>query len=533
MTQLHIDRLSPKGRGIAHFQQTPQNPISQVEVLRGIPGDEVQVELGKKKRGKYTSLLKSIITPSPSRVAPRCSHAEYCGGCSVQQMDYAAQLREKQALVEKAFSGFQGTIHPIIPSDSPWEYRNKMEFSFSENRAGEQFLGLMIAGAKSKVFNLQECHLASPWFSQALIAVREWWKKSGLRAYRLSDEGSLRTLILRESRRTGDKMAMLTVSGNPQYAVKKSQVQEFIKTLKGVLPEKEQARLSIFLRIQQIAKGSPTQFFEIHLHGPDHIEEILTIDTGEATACLTFKISPTSFFQPNTNQAEVLYSKAIQMLRTYPSKEASSIGGGFLADFRFFFRGVCTRLMLPLQKGSKIGSKSSQNRQKPLIEIGSKERAEITNRPTIGRVLDLYCGTGTLSMAMATLAKEVIGIELNPHSIFDAESNRERNQIKNLRFIQGDVGKKLGELSDRHFDVVVVDPPRVGLEPPALAQILSLQADKILYISCNPASQAENIKVLVQGGYELLALQPVDQFPHTMHIENIAVLQKRLISPDI
>lgn len=462
-----VDRLNHRGRGVGLYQRPHFPEKSVVEIISGLPGDEVLVELGKKRRGKYVGRLKQVITPSCLRVEPRCRHVPQCGGCCLQQMDYTSQLTHKEALVQKAFSPLlqAGSVdcQPIIPCAYPWNYRNKMEFTFSQNRAGERFLGLMIAGSKGHVLNLSECHLVSSWFLAVLQKAREWWEQSGLEAYRMNDTGSLRTLTVREGIRTQDKMVMLTVSGNPHYPVTRRQLHAFVEAMKSTLSCQE--RLSLFLRIHQLKKGYPTQFFEMHLDGPDHLLEKLTIDTGSKKTELTFKISPTSFFQPNSLQAEVLYSQALQMV-SLPKRH----------------------------------------------------------------VLDLYAGTATLGMAIALQAEQVTAIELNPHAVFDARSNQELNHIHNLQILCGDVGQKLTELKAQEGfvppDLVVVDPPRTGLDQLALTHIISLNVPEILYISCNPATQALNIQELCQAGYALIALRPVDQFPHTIHIENIALLRR-------
>lgn len=399
-------------------------------------------------------------------VHSRCPHVSVCGGCKRQQTSYADQIQEKQKSIENLFAEpiqNGAVLFPIIPCDDPWEYRNKMEYTFSQNRAGDRFLGLMLsASRRGHVFNVEECHLAPPWFTDVLGEVRSWWVESGIQAYyTYKDEGSLRTLILREGKRTGDKMAMLTVSGNPAFALDKTQISSFVEVVKRALPETEWANLSVFLRIHQIAKGTPTQFFELHLHGPAHIKECLNIKNTQ----LNFKISPTSFFQTNTEQAEKLYARAIEML-----------------------------------------------------ELSGKEH-----------VFDLYCGTATLSMALALAAEKVVGIELNPHAVFDAEENKVLNNISNLEIFCGDVGKVLAALrKDPDFrspDAIVVDPPRCGLDAAALENVIALNPKKILYISCNPKTQEENIRFLTQAGYRLMQLQPVDQFPHTLHTENIALLE--------
>lgn len=374
-----------------------------------------------------------------------CPHAHECGGCRFQDIDYALQLEQKQAVVAQAFPLF--SVEPIIPCADPWRYRNKMEFSFSQNKAGDKFLGLILRGSRGKVFNLNECLIASPWFAKTVQSVRGWWEKTHLRAYHFhKGEGTLRTLILREGKRTGEKMAMLTVSGNPRFALTRPDINGFIEAIGD-------SSVSIFLRIQQCIKGSPTQFYEMHLGGKDHIKEELHIN-GER---LSFIISPTSFFQPNTLQAEILYAKALGMIT--PS----------------------------------------------------------------GHLFDLYAGTATIGMILAQKAEKVTSIELNPHAVFDAKANAELNGISNLELICGDVGKVLSEINSVP-DLVVVDPPRAGLDALALEHLKRLSPRQILYISCNPISQAANIALLPD--YHILKIQPVDQFPHTPHIENIVLLSR-------
>ena len=144
-------------------------------------------------------------------------------------------------------------------------------------------------------------------------------------------------------------------------------------------------------------------------------------------------------------------------------------------------------------------------------------------------MLDLYAGTSTLGILFSSIAKKVTSIEINPHAVFDAEVNKEWNQIENLTVKMGDVAECLTELrKDTSFrsELVVVDPPRSGLDPKALAHLIELSPSKILYISCNPTTQAENVKFLLSHGYMLTQIQPVDQFPHTIHVENICLLER-------
>ena len=372
-----------------------------------------------------------------------CNHLSECGGCTFQQMPYEEQLQQKQAAIEALFP----MAKTIVPCQNPWRYRNKMEFSFSQNKAGDKYLGLIMRSSRGKVFNLHECLLAPSWMAETLQRVKAWWDQTEIPAFHFHrGTGTLRTLTLREGRRTGDRLAMLTVSGDPKYALTRTQLNGFLKAL-------DNPQMSTFLRVQQCIPKTPTQFFEMHLCGPDHIRDELHLQ-GRV---LSFKISPSSFFQPNTEQAEVLYTKALEMTTS------SSL------------------------------------------------------------VYDLYCGTATLGMAFALKAKKVVAIELNPYAVFDARINAEQNQIENITIECGDVGKILATTSDTP-DLVIVDPPRPGLDSLALEQLKRLQPRQILYVSCNPATQAKNIAELVD--YQVVHVQPVDQFPHTKHIENIVLLSR-------
>jgi len=445
-----VKKFTLKGYGVA----ISPDVSGEVEIAHVIPGDQILFDLTRKKRKPLKGRLLEIVKESPDRVEPRCPHARTCGGCCWQQMSYEAQLKEKERRVRQAFKGFQ--VEPIIPSDQQFEYRNKMEFSFSDNKAGQRFLGLMIAQAEPYVFNLTECHLTSSWFAEIVQSVRAWWESTSIAAYfPPGDRGSLRYLTLREGIRTGEKMVILNVSGNPDYALSRKDLDSFVAAIHKVIP----SDISIFLRIHQTKKGTPTNFYEMHLAGPDHIIEKLHLKNHT----FSFKISPSSFFQPNTLAAEKLYDLAISFL------------------------------------------------------------------PKASLVYDLYCGTGTLGMVASQTASKVIGIELSPEAVLDAKENLERNSISNMTIYQGDVGKVITKLmGEGDFvrpDAVIVDPPRAGLDPLALHHLKILLPKTIIYISCNPLTQSSNIEELMQVGYKLKTLQPVDQFPQTYHIENIGLLE--------
>lgn len=470
LAQLKITELSKNGLGKGD-RVVQGGQTSQVEVPFSMPGDEVIVQLLKKKKGVVQGRALEWVQSAENRENPLCKHFGMCGGCRWQHISYQEQLKFKEDSIHRSFTPFiheQTVIYPIIPCDPPWRYRNKMELSFSSDKNGKRYLGLILYGTRGHVFQMDECHLAGTWMVDAVHAVSKWWEGSGLEAYYGGgDRGSLRTLTLREGVRSGDRMAVVTVSGNPDYALNRKHIQGVVEALcTAIEPEEGGKRLSIFLRIQQICKGKPTVFYEMLLHGPDHIRETLHVETepGEEHT-LHFRISPTAFFQPNTRQAERLYSRVIQL----------------------------------------------------------------TKPPVGGVVYDLYCGTGTLGICMAKKARRVVGIELSPESALDARENVKLNGLSNVSIETGDVGEVLSALaqsSGEKPDAVVVDPPRVGLDAKAIQHLLALKAPTITYVSCHPVTQAANLAIFIQEGYQLAALQPVDQFPQTVHIENIAVLKR-------
>ena len=449
-----ITGYSKRGYGIGACQ--PGN--KQVHVIGGVVGDRLEVVLGKKRKKVRQAVLKQVLNPSADRVSPRCAHVEVCGGCSWQQVGYQAQLRQKETIVRELFKPFlaEATLHPIIPCASPWAYRNKMEFSFSQDKSGNRFLGLNSSHAARKVIDLFECHLTSPWFARVLHEVKSWWVKSGLEAYHFHrNTGSLRTLTLRETKQAKEKMIMLTVSGDHDHFLTRQQLNRFTQSILAALPGENP---SVFLRIHRVKKGTPSTFYEMHLWGADTLCEKLTV-LGRT---FRFHISPSSFFQPNPMQAEKLFERAFEMAA--------------------------------VQKNE--------------------------------RVYDLYCGGAVAGIIFSPHVRKVIGIESNPYAICDAKRNIEANHVSNLSVIRGDVGEVLSDLQIRP-DLALVDPPRAGVDAEGLKHLLRLAPLKIMYISCHPATQKENIDELTQAGYQLCALQPVDQFPHTPHIENIAYLKRK------
>lgn len=370
-----------------------------------------------------------------------CKHSGVCGGCSFQEVPYHEQLKGKQKKIEELFPS---CIVESIVSDEPWHYRNKMEFTFSQDKAGNPYLGLM--KARGRVEDLEECLISKLGAGEILARTRKWWKESGLSAYYpRKDEGSLLNLTLR-SGKNESQMIILTVSGNPVYALNQRHLNSFVK-------EVSREGDSVFLLIRRIAKGEPTEFYEMHLAGPKHVTQSL--------CGMEFTLSPQAFFQPNVQVAEKMFQRAIA-----------------------------------------------------LLELRGEEK-----------VLDLFCGIGTIGMLLSKHVRQVVGIELSKNAICDAKENLKRLGIENMHVYQGDAGKTLKEIMQFFSpDIVVVDPPRCGLDTTSRQLIQEIRPKYLLYISCNPETQAKDIEVL--KGFAIERVAPFDQFPHTPHVENIALLSR-------
>jgi len=509
---LHITSWDQHGRGISNYSH--QGNSLKIAVPGSIVGEKVTTTPPiKTPSGREASILE-IPLPSPFRTKPQCPHFTVCGGCVWQHLEYEEQLRVKQQWIEDIFHN-NPLIHPIIPSPMPWQYRNKMEFSFSQDKAGHRFLGLY--KSRGRVIDVLSCPISPPWMAETLSCVRAWWEESSLTAYfPKNNSGTLQTITFREGITTGDRMVILTLSGNPAFAPKRAQLNQFVECIrKSATPPK--GLLSIIARIKQTAKNRPTQFFEMVLFGPDYFRECLSIpfvqreletqvapyslleaargkeDTSVATKTrffnlaeeqhevdyfsqpaykknraqleFQFQISPQAFFQPNTKQAVTIYSQVLQMLKLTPEDT----------------------------------------------------------------VWDLYCGIGIFGMFSAVLAQSSVGIEISRESAYDATTNSKRLGLSNFSIHCGDVATVISSMKKegtfKKPTAIIVDPPRVGLSEKALKEIETLSAQKLIYVSCNPHSQSRDVALLLQQGWKIKAIQPVDQFPHTPHIENIIYLE--------
>lgn len=491
---LTIESLAFGGAGVGHIKQDERNFTVFVEDT--VPGDEVKVRIGGRKKQYARGYVEELIKPSQQRIKPFCQHfsrqpsilpeKQNCGGCSLQYLSYKNQLAVKEQHVRDALVRIgeisEEKVLPIIGCEDSWYYRNKMEFSFSRTLDGLLCLGLHQKRRHHDVVELTECFLMEPYVGDFVADVRgfirQWEQQNSFQG-----EGQLQSLIIREGKNTGEIMVNLVAeNGTPEF------LGEFITLVKDFFNrqvlQKEQAEpikkesprwflqnlLKVPHKLSSIyfteiinQKGQPKQLRENLLWGNPEINEILYIESkNEPQAALHFSISPSAFFQPNTRQAQILFSLA-------------------------------------------------------------GDAAELTNQEI---VYDLYCGTGTIGLSCASKAQKIIGVELNPSAIEKAQENAKINNIRNIHFIAGNVLSLVDSFEDKP-DVVIVDPPRNGLDPAVVEKIIELNPERIVYVSCNPTSLARDLKILAQNYYQTVSVQPVDMFPQTYHIECVAKIEWR------
>ncbi|MBN2610367.1 MAG: 23S rRNA (uracil(1939)-C(5))-methyltransferase RlmD [Bacteroidales bacterium] len=437
-----------------------------VFVPQVIPGDIVDVQIKRKKKNFMEGFVVNFHKYSDKRIEPFCEHFGVCGGCKWQHLPYSEQLKYKQKQVTDSLERI-GKVEiqqllSIIPSENEIYYRNKLEYTFSENRwltdeevkSGAEIedryaLGFHIPGRFDRVLDIKKCYLQDDLSNRIRLAVRDFSIKNNYRFFdQVKREGFLRNLIIRNTI-SGEWMVLISFFEN-----KEEEIRALLEHLASAFPQ----ITSLMYVINPKGNDTINDLDIILFKGREYITERFED--------INFKIGPKSFFQTNSKQALKLYGVA-------------------------------------------------------------REFAGLTGSET---VYDLYTGTGTIALFVARLCRKVIGIEYVPEAIEDAKMNAVENNIKNACFYAGDIKEVLSDaFVEAHGrpDVMIIDPPRAGMIPDVVAQILKTAPARIVYVSCNPATQARDIQLMSEK-YELQKVQPVDMFPHTHHVENVVLMVRKI-----
>ena len=500
-----------------------------------IPGDIVDLQLTKKKHSYAEAEAVRILQPSKDRLEPFCPHFGVCGGCKWQMLPYELQLQAKQKQVMDALTRI-GKVElppcsPILGSKKIQEYRNKLEFGFCNRRwltkeqirSGEQFehqesVGFHTTGSFDKILPIEECHLMEPVNDRIRLFIRDYAYDRGLTFYDQREHtGLLRGMMIRTSNTGG---LMLLIQFCMMTEEEHRQAQDLLKAVADNFPEITSLLYVDNQKWNDTFGDLPVNVFR----GEDHI--FLQMED------LRFKVGPKSFYQTNTDQALELYNVA----RTFAlSPSSGPVSGGFAAGSP----------SSPVSAGSPAGSSASPFGSAPLngpvsggLSAASPSGSAPLNGPVPGGlsagspfplIYDLYTGTGTIANFIARQAREVIGIEYVPEAIEDAKVNSRINGITNTKFFAGDMKDILTEdfiAQHGRPDIIITDPPRAGMHADVINVILKAAPSRIVYVSCNPATQARDL-ALLDADYKVTRIQPVDMFPHTQHVENVVLLERR------
>ena len=477
---VEIEAVAAEGKCLFHWNDMV------VFVPFCVPGDVCDVQIRRKKHSFAEGEVVRISKYSNVRATPFCAHFGVCGGCKWQNLPYEEQLKFKQQQVKDQLTRI-GKIElpefrPIMGSVHTQAYRNKLDFGCANKRylTKEQIqtlpndesqslkdvpaIGFHITGAFDKILPIEKCWLMDDLQNQIRNEVRDYAMEHGMSFFDLRAQvGLLRDVIIRNSA-SGEWMVIFQFHYDRTTAETLAQSEAQAKELLQHVADKFPQISSLMYLDNQKCNDTIGDQDIMVFKGTDHIYELMED--------LKFKVGPKSFYQTNTEQAYHLYSVA--------------------REFAF----------------ANLTPQTSNH--KPLV-------------------YDLYTGTGTIANFVAKKAKKVIGIEYVPEAIEDAKVNSQVNGIENTLFFAGDMKDILTDEFIAEYgrpDVIITDPPRAGMHPDVVKTILNAAPDRIVYVSCNPATQARDLQ-LMDANYKVAEVQPVDMFPHTPHVENVVLLIKR------
>ena len=434
-----------------------------------VPGDIVDLQVKKKKHHYCEAVAIKFHEYSNLRSEPFCPHFGICGGCKWQCLPYDEQIKYKQKQVIDNLTRIGkielNNVLPILGSNKTIEYRNKLEFGFSNKRwltqeeiaGGQEYtqmnaVGFHTTGSFDKILPIEQCRLMDNINNRIRNAVRDYGYEHNLSFYDLREHsGLLRNMMIRNSN-TGELMVVM------QFCIINDIEQKEAENVMHFLSE-EFPEITSLLYVNNRKFNDTIGDQEVIVYkGNDHI--FLQMEE------LKFKVGPKSFYQTNTEQAYELYKVA---------RDFAGLTGNEL-------------------------------------------------------VYDLYTGTGTIANFVAKHSRKVIGIEYVPEAIEDAKINSQINDIDNTIFFAGDMKDILNKDFIEEYgqpDVIITDPPRAGMHKDVIDTILFAEPQRIVYVSCNPATQARDLALLDEK-YKVMGVRPVDMFPHTQHVENVVLLEKRI-----
>ena len=465
--ELDIESYAFEGKGLAKIPVEDDKKFV-IFVNGSYPGDKVKAQIRRKKRSYAEANIEEILVASDDRTEAKCSYFGTCGGCKQQDLKYPIQTKYKEEQVRDIFERLAGIkdfeMEPIIPSEKVFFYRNKMEFSFADKR----WLTKDEIGQSEEIENRN--------FALGLHIPRIFDKVLDLNECYLQSEESNKILnFTREFFRSKNATIFST------------------KTHEG------------YLRHLVIKQASHTDDLMVNLVTSSQNEELM----AEYTSELLKIVSSITTVINNINEKK--------SQTAYGDYEIVYHGDGYIYDLigEYKFR-------ISANSFFQTNTTQASNLYKIALDYAELKGDEV--------VYDLYSGAGTISIYVSQYSKHVYAFESVDSALKDAQTNNQLNNIYNVTHIKADLNKPFTSIVENKSipkpDVILLDPPRAGMNPKTVNDIIKLSPTKIVYVSCNPGTQARDIKLLSEAGYKLIKMRPVDMFPHTFHIENVALLVK-------
>ncbi|MBQ0042095.1 MAG: 23S rRNA (uracil(1939)-C(5))-methyltransferase RlmD [Lachnospiraceae bacterium] len=486
LTTVSITDLGNDGEGIGRVDGYT------LFVKDALIGDTVEARILKPKKSYAYAKTERIISPSEHRVVPPCPVSRQCGGCQLQSLSYERELRFKEDKVRNnliRIGGFspeelEPIFEPIVGSDPNYRYRNKALYPIGKDKEGNPVAGFY-AGRTHSIIPCEDCLLGDERNKNILNAILATMQEKNIPPYdEETQTGIIRHVLIRSSRESSEMLVCIIINSDtlPSEA-------SFIDNIRRAVENVSSISININKKNTNVVMGDTTKT----IWGNDTISDSIRIYNSELSEftgkSISYHISPRSFYQVNPYQTEKLYSLALSY-------------------------------------------------------------AGLTGKEA---VWDLYCGIGTISLFLAGNAGKVYGVEIVPEAIADAKENAKRNGIDNAEFFTGKAEEILPEFYDAEThsdpslssasnsgsphnspnydmkspDVIVVDPPRKGCDEACLETMLRMSPNRIVYVSCDSASLARDLRILCDGGYSLQKVRPVDQFSHTVHVETVCLLSRK------
>lgn len=543
---LAIEDMGSDGEGIGRY-----NGFTFF-VKDAVPGDVIRARVLKLKKNYGFARVEELVKASADRVTPRCPVARQCGGCQLQHVSYERQLAYKQDKVKNCLERIGGltnvTLEPIIGMEEPYYYRNKAQFPVGVGKDGRPVIGFY-AGRTHSIVDTERCYIQAPVNEVLIAAVREYLTECGAAPYdEETHTGVVRHILTRVGFATGEIMVCMVINGErlPKAEVLREKLEraiegwnrgivpaegnknlqiEFAEGAKGLLPVEEgqeQQEKGKQRKQSNMPAGAERDWQAVSAEGEQSLQAALTESIREAScreAERDWKVNDSMQYRLaslclniNTEKTNVILGSRVVPL----------YGETYITDYI----GPVKYRISPL---SFYQVNPGQTRR---LYEQALAYADLKGGET---VWDLYCGIGTISLFLAQRAKMVYGVEIVPQAIEDARKNAELNGITNAQFFVGAAEDVLPEQYEKsggrmRADVIVVDPPRAGCAESLLKTIVDMQPEKVVYVSCDPATLARDVKYLREHGYGYVKGRAVDQFGMSGHVETVVLMSRTVES---